>query len=153
MKQLKISDIEPDSYFYDLDEDMSWDTIAEYVYPNRRGTGFGLDLCCCGAYPDEIQAKFWEIFCAIAERHYKLIGSEPITELITHIFEQVDICEHGGSVGGSWLSVKGRKMVKNIKEYYRRYKETEIIVEEVPHGLIERHETHDTVTDLEADQS
>lgn len=83
-----------------------------------------LELCHCGR-PEESHAfliallesfdrgKFgFEGDCGI-ERNTRLISEDPeqAAYLIAYMFDRLGLTEHGGVVGGSWLSQKGKEVI------------------------------------------
>lgn len=91
-----------------------YDTPAEALYYQT------MNGCGCGN-GNEIAEKAWEIFTAIAtnqENKHELIYTDLYHETITQWFDSLDLIEHGGSVGGSWLSEKGKSLYKELITYY-----------------------------------
>lgn len=89
----------------------------EVWYPDFKSYLFTdcLGGCGCGN-SDELAKDVLKVFLAIATKDssHELIYSDKYHELIAHMLDSAGITEHGSSVGGSWLSSKG-------KEVYQEY--------------------------------
>ena len=92
-----------------------YDSPAEALYYHiMKGCGCGNG--------DEIALRAWEIFTEIAEKRedrYKVIYKSMYNQTIAQWFDSLDLIEHGGSVGGSWLSEKGENLYKELIDYYK----------------------------------
>jgi hypothetical protein len=94
------------------EEGCSWDSPFDWFWIGILGG------CGCGSSEElaERAFKLLENFSHddIDKRFsvYDKVGDE----ILAHWFDSLDLTEHGSSVYGSWLSPKGEKIYKNIKD-------------------------------------
>ena len=88
-------------------------------YPNKESylfTGI-IGGCGCGN-SEEISVDVYNLFIKIAtetpDKHIA-IYKDRYSELIAHIFDAKGLTEHGTSIGGSWLTEKGKAIYEEIK--------------------------------------
>jgi hypothetical protein len=104
----------PHDYFIDQDG-CSYDNPYEWLWTAILGG------CMCGSADDlAIMAyKILEMFSNSGDDWNKRsfsVYDNIHYEIIAHWFDSVEITEHGSSVGGSWLSSKGKKIFESMKE-------------------------------------
>ena len=76
----------------------------------------------CGCYSDDL---FSDIMAVLWEFEKKpclylvainLEGPDKYKELILHVMTDKGLLEHGSSIRGSWLTEKGKQVIKTIRE-------------------------------------
>lgn len=86
-------------------------------------------FCNCGQ-PEEAQQYIKEVLSAIKLRSdseweinnvSKVIKSNPdsFEYFLLYVLEAMDLTEHGGSVGGSWLTEEGMKLLDEMQETFK----------------------------------
>ena len=86
-----------------------------------------LKFCGCGL-PEEVRAWLLGIMTALAKRgggtwteHSEMvatIGADPdmIFYFVMYVLDAMGLTEHGGSVGGAWLTDKGRQLLVELQQ-------------------------------------
>ena len=116
----------------------SWDNDQNEWFVDSEGCSYpsyesyvitGL-LGLCGCFDDDLGNDIMTIlrqFAAtkghISIDDIKIDGHEQYRELILHDLTRVDLLEHGGNVGGSWLTDKGREVATKLLERYKKAQE------------------------------
>lgn len=97
----------PDGCWYDSPEEYLWIGI--------------LGGCGCGE-PDSLAEMAYKLLEHFGTPHMERTfnfyeGDDHLTyEVIAHWLAEKEVTEHGGSIYGSWLSEKGKEILKTIKE-------------------------------------
>lgn len=71
------------------------------------------DFCTCGA-PDVFAEQLYEYLKIVESR------TVPDDTYIAYMYlaDKAGLTEHGGSVFGAWLTIKGEKLLERMKEYH-----------------------------------
>ncbi len=103
------------------------DDDLSHLYALFYGEG-GLRFCGCGS-PEDAYAlvrdiltlapffEGWETGHANHEKVRALIGTDGAFYLVLYGLDGAGLLEHGGSVGGSWLTAKGRHYLEMMRRY------------------------------------
>lgn len=98
------------------EEGCSWESAEEWYVLDVLGL--------CGCCDTELYDDLLKVIYAFEESDGSLYydklpigGSEKYKELILHIMNDKDILEHGFSARGSWLTEKGRKILRKLKDH------------------------------------
>lgn len=104
-----------DEQVFDLEVDgVSYEGASGYLWIGVLGG------CGCGS-ADQLAEKAVAVL-----KNFELKPMDPnrfnvsediANELLAHWLDNKGLLEHGGSVGGSWLTDKGKEVLKLIKDY------------------------------------
>lgn len=107
-------DEHPCEYSKYIDQDgVSWSSIESWFFTGILGG------CGCGS-SDELGERAIKVFSNFAsddwDTRFSVYDNEA-DEVLAHWMHSKDLIEHGTSIGGSWLTEKGKNVFEVIKKY------------------------------------
>lgn len=113
MKYSLKKDQEDSQYGYIDQNGVSYESPIQWLWIDILGG------CGCGT-SDRLAKRAWKVLSYFAsdwderEKNNYSVYTIPADELLAHWLTHKNLLEHGGSVGGSWLTEEGKKVYKII---------------------------------------
>jgi len=65
---------------------------------------------------EKTKGRKWDEVCASIQAEYNKLGNEGQVMVLLYCFDAAGLTEHGGSVGGCWLTQKGEDLRKQLSD-------------------------------------
>ena len=97
---------------YEAPDGCWYDSPAEYIWIGILGG--------CGCGSGDLPDRAVEVLKNFGREHLSKerwsVYDDPTNEVLAHWLDSKELIEHGGSIGGSWLTDKGKELLKLVEE-------------------------------------